>query len=130
MTGRCHFTGELPAAQARDWQRRAAVAVNASPIGLFDKSALESMACALPTIVCNPAFAPLMGEYRDLLLFDAPDDVDGLRERLRHLLGMPAEQRRQIGNTLRAGVLREHSQEQLMEKLMSVLRTGEIAQPA
>ena len=123
---RCTFTGDLPPAGVRDWNRRATVAVNTSPVGLFDKSALESMACAVPTVVCNPAFAPLLGDYRDLLLIDGPDDVDGLRDRLERLVAMPAAERARIGQTLRQGVLREHSLSRLIERLLSVLRTGEL----
>ena len=60
---RCRVHGRpVPAAEARDWYRRATVAVNMSPPGLFDKAALESMACGVPTIVCNPAFTPLLGD--------------------------------------------------------------------
>ena len=51
-----------------------------SPVGLFDKAALESMACGVPTIVGNPAFAPLLGDYADLLLTGDAEDVAGLRE--------------------------------------------------
>ncbi len=63
LSQRCHFAGALPREQVRHWLRRATIAVNMSPPGLFDKAALESMACGLPTVVCNPAFAPLLGEY-------------------------------------------------------------------
>ena len=42
---RCAFTGNLPPDEVREWNRRATIAVNTSPVGLFDKSALESMAC-------------------------------------------------------------------------------------
>ncbi len=123
---RCRFTGDLSAAQVRDWNRSATVAVNTSPVGLFDKSALESMACALPTVVCNPAFAPLLGEYRDLLTIAGPEDVPGLRERLTHLLDLPAGERQRIGQTLRAGVMREHSLKTLIKRLLAVFATGEL----
>lgn len=126
LADRCTFTGDLPPAGVRDWNRRATVAVNTSPVGLFDKSALESMACAVPTVVCNPAFAPLLGDHRELLLIDGPDDVAGLRDRLERLLAMPASVRAQIGQTLREGVLREHSLARLIEGLLAVLRTGEL----
>ena len=126
MRERCHFTGDLPAAQVRDWNRRATIAVNTSPVGLFDKSALESMACAVPTVVCNPAFASLMGEYSDLLLINAPDDVTGLRDRLARLLALPESERERIGQTLRAGVIREHSLKTLIARLLSVFETGEL----
>ena len=65
-----------------------AVAVNMSPVGLFDKAALESMACGVPTVVCNPAFAPLLSERAGLLLTDGPGDARGLRERLASLLAL------------------------------------------
>ena len=123
---RCAFTGDLPPQGVRDWNRRATIAVNTSPVGLFDKSALESMACAVPTVVCNPAFAPLLGDYRDLLQIDGPDDVDGLRDRLERLLAMSAAERMQIGRSLREGVRREHSLTRLIERLLAVLRTGEL----
>lgn len=126
---RCQFTGDLPAADVRDWYRRAAVAVNMSPIGLFDKAALESMACGLPTVVCNPAFAPLLGDCADLLLTAGPDDIAGLRERLERLFALTDQERADIGRRLREGVLREHSLDGLTARLLAVLRTGELPPP-
>jgi len=123
---RCEFTGDLPAVAVRDWYRRAAVAVNMSPVGLFDKAVLESMACGLPTVVCNPAFAPLLGDKADLLLTSGPDDVAGLRYRLERLFALSDEERADIGWQLREGVLREHSLDGLTGRLLAVLRTGEL----
>ena len=126
LAERCHFTGDLPAAEVRDWYRRATMAVNMSPVGLFDKAALESMACGVPTIVCNPAFASLLGEHGDLLLTAGPDDVAGLRERLERLFALSPAERAAIGARLRDGVLRQHSLDGLTERLLAVLRTGEL----
>ncbi len=126
---RCQLLGDLPAAEVRDWYRRAAVAVNTSPVGLFDKAALESMACGRPTVVCNPAFAPLLGEYRDLLLAEGPEDIAGLRERLLRLFALTAAERAEIGGRLRENVAREHSLPRLIERLLAVLETGELPAP-
>ena len=126
MAERCDFTGAVPAAAARDWYRRATVAVNMSPVGLFDKAALESMACGAPTVVCNPAFAPLLGDDRDLLLTEGPDDVDGLSERLRRLFSLSADERARMGKRLRDNVIAEHSLARLIERLLAVLETGEL----
>ena len=123
---RCCFAGNLSAADVRHWYRRATVAVNMSPVGLFDKAALESMACGVPTVVCNKAFAPLLGDNGDLLLTAGPDDVDGLRERLKRLFACSEGERAEIGRRLREGVLREHSLDQLTARLLAVLRTGEL----
>ena len=120
------FTGDLPPREVREWYRRATVAVNTSPVGLFDKTALESMSCAAPTIVCNPAFAPLLGEHHDLLMIDGPDDVDGLRDRIGQLLAMTDDERAEIGKTLRASIMREHSLNRLIANLLSVMQTGEL----
>ena len=126
---RCQLLGDLPAAEVVRWYRRASVAVNMSPVGLFDKAALESMACGVPTLVCNPAFAPLLGEYRALLLVAEPEDVSGLRERLGRLLALSAAERAAIGEALRANVRREHSLPAMVERLVDVLRTGELPPP-
>ena len=123
---RCQLVGDAPAAEVLQWYRRASVAVNMSPVGLFDKAALESMACGAPTVVCNPAFAPLLGEYASLLLAAGPEDVRGLREQLAVLLEMSSAERAAIGAVLRANVLREHSLPAMIARLMAVMRTGEL----
>lgn len=123
---RVRFTGDLPAPQVRDWLHRASIAVNMSPRGLFDKAALESMACGLPTVVCNPAFAPLLGEHRHLLLTAGPDDVAGLSERLRALSALSEAERAEIGESLRRNVIARHSLDGLVERLLAVLATGEL----
>ena len=126
LAERCQLVGDAPAAEVLQWYRRASVAVNMSPVGLFDKAALESMACGVPTVVCNPAFAPLLGEYGSLLLTAGPEDARGLRERLARLMEMSDAERAAIGAVLRANVLREHSLPAMVERLMAVLRTGEL----
>ena len=129
MEQRWHFSGALPAADLRAWTRQAAIAVNMSPPGLFDKAALESMACAIPTVVSNPAFAPILGEYADLLLTAGPEDVAGLHARLQRLLACSSEERAQIGMRLRQAVQRQHSLNRLIPKLLAVLETGEVPAP-
>ncbi len=126
LAERCRFMGDLPAADVRYWYRRATVAVNMSPVGLFDKAALESMACGVPTVVCNSAFAPLLGDHADLLLTAGPEDVAGLRERLERLFALSDEERAAIGRQLRENVRREHSLDRLVGRLIEVLRTGEL----
>ena len=123
---RCQLVGDAPAAEVLQWYRRASVAVNMSPPGLFDKAALESMACGAPTVVGNSAFAPLLGEYASLLLTAGPEDVRGLRERLAHLIDISNAERAAIGAVLRANVLREHSLPAMVDRLMTVLRTEEL----
>ena len=127
VSERCVVTGDLPPADVRAWYQRATVAVNMSPVGLFDKAALESMACGLPTVVCNPAFRRLLGAEAELLLTAGPEDVAGLRDRLERVCALPATERAAVGARLRENVAREHSLDALTAKLLAVLRTGELA---
>ncbi len=126
LSARCQLVGDQSREEVLAWYRRAAIAVNMSPPGLFDKAVLESMACGVPTIVANPAFAPLLGEHSDLLLTDSPEDVGGLRERIAQISQLSSQERAAIGAALRDNVLRQHSLPRLIERLMSVLQTGEL----
>ncbi len=126
LSARCQLVGDQSREEVLAWYRRAAIAVNMSPPGLFDKAVLESMACGVPTIVANPAFAPLLGEHSDLLLTDSPEDAGGLRERIAQISRLSSRERAAIGAALRENVVRQHSLPRLIERLMSVLQTGEL----
>ncbi|MEL6309220.1 MAG: glycosyltransferase family 4 protein [Chloroflexota bacterium] len=122
------FAGAQNPEQVREWYQSATVAVNLSPAGLFDKAALESMACAVPTIVSNPAFAPLTGHHQALLHIPAPDDADSLRDRLTHLFALSNDERQHIGEVLQFGVHQQHSLDSLVFKLIYVMHTGNLPQ--
>ncbi|MCA9908542.1 MAG: glycosyltransferase, partial [Anaerolineae bacterium] len=126
LGGRVAFVGSQPVDHVREHYRKAIVAVNLSPPGLFDKAALESMAMGLPTIVSSHAFDPLLGQYQPYLYLDTPENVDGLVERLRTLLTMSAAERTVMGVVLRERVVAEHSLDGLMTRLVNVLHTGEL----
>jgi glycosyltransferase involved in cell wall biosynthesis len=117
------FTGGLSADGVRGLYRRAAVSVNLSPPGLFDKAALESMLCGTPTIVSNQAFDDLLGEYASQLRIANPEDAAGLAERLRWLLALPQSERAKIGVGLRDRTRAAHSLDRLMDNIVALLKT-------
>lgn len=121
------FAGAQTPQQVLDWYNSATIALNLSPQGLFDKGALEGMACALPTIVSNPAFATVTDKYQSLLHITAPDDTDALNIALKKILMLSIEDRQQIGNYLREGIIADHSLVSLIPKLISVMHTGELS---
>lgn len=127
IADRVTFAGDLSAIAVRDQYQQSTIAINMSPVGLFDKAALESMACGIPTIVCNPAFAALIGDDADLLIVDTPQDVQGLQDRLNQLMAMSDEQRQEIGLKLRAAVIQHYSLPHLTRRLVQVLQAGELA---
>ena len=122
---RLTFTGSLPPEGVRTWYHRAAAAVNLSPVGLFDKAALEAMACAAPTIVSNPAFDPLLGADIGRLRIDSPDDHAGLAQRLNALFALDPVERAALGAAISARTVESHSLEGLIARLVRVLITGE-----
>jgi len=119
------FAGAQSPEQVRDWYRSATIAINLSPVGLFDKAALEAMACAVPTVVSNPAFSPLTGDFQDIL-YSTSDDASALKAQLQAILNLSPEERNTIGNHLRARVVEEHSLKALIPALISVMHSGEI----
>lgn len=120
------FAGSQSATNVRDYLRGASAAVNLSPVGLFDKAALESMAVGVPTFVCSPAFRPVLGDYAPTLLLPAPDDQNTLMVRLNKVLSMPDDQRETMGREIRARVVEMHSIDGLILRLNTVLKTGEL----
>jgi glycosyltransferase involved in cell wall biosynthesis len=127
VADRVTFTGGLTPTEVRDWYRRAAVAVNLSPPGLFDKAALEAMLTGVPVLVANPAFDALYGDHADSFHIAGPEDVDGLAERLNALLENTAATRYAIGGHLRERAADAHSLDRLMDRLVHLFRTGEPA---
>ncbi len=126
MENKVIFAGAQTPQQVIDWYNSATIAVNLSPPGLFDKAALEGMACTIPTIVSNPAFAPFTGKHQALLHIPAPDDVAALRNQLNQILTLSVDEGQHIGHDLREEVITHHSLETLVQKLISVMHTGEL----
>lgn len=124
VSDRVTLAGDQPRDSVRDACRSATVAVNLSPPGLFDKAALESMACGVPTITSNPAFDGLHGDFSALVNLSQPDDHTGLANALRRLLE-DNSLRTRIGQQQRQAVQQNHSFDSLIPQLVSVLTTGE-----
>lgn len=114
------LAGSLSAEQVISWMHRSSIGINLSPVGLFDKAALECMACGLPTIVANPAFDEVLGDHTARLRVAAPDDIDGLRDRLQALLALSAPERQQIGTDLRQAVVQQHGLPHLIERIVAL----------
>ncbi len=126
VADRVTFAGNQPREGVRNWLREAAVAVNLSPAGLFDKAALEGMAVGVPTILNSAAFDDLLGGDARLHL-PAPDDHAALAADLRDLLALSPDERAAIGAALRQRAIAAHSLDGLIARLVQVLDTGEIS---
>jgi len=123
LADRVIFAGNQLPEGVRDWDRRATIAVNLSPIGLFDKGALEGMAVGIPTIVGSSAFDDVVEDAR--LKVSDLDDAAGLAAKLNALLALPEAERRSLGAQLRQSVIVAHSLDHLIGRLVNVFNTGE-----
>ncbi len=108
----------------REYQE-ADVMVNTSKTGSIDKAVLEAMACGLPVITSNEAFREMLSPWADWL-FIPPDSPGKLITSLVRLRAMGMDERQNLGSELRALVAREHSLEQLTQRLVNVLSSGEM----
>ena len=119
------FTGQLSPSQVRDWLQRATINVSLTEAGSFDKGVLEGMACAVPTITCNPAFTDMNGDYHQQLFVPSAEDHEALAKALNALLALSSDEQQQIGEHLRQQVIQHHSRDVVMQRILNVLTTGE-----
>jgi glycosyltransferase involved in cell wall biosynthesis len=120
VADRVTFTGALPTQEVRDWNRQAAIAVNLTPSGSFDKTVLESMATCTPTVVAHHGFDDLLGESASRFRIESPDDLEGLIAQLKDLLNLSAEERLTLMTPIRQRVVAAHSLQQLITRLVQV----------
>jgi glycosyltransferase involved in cell wall biosynthesis len=124
LESRVIFAGPLPPEGVRDLYRRATVAVNLSPPGLFDKTALESMMVSTPTVVASPSFDGLLASSAPWLRLSSPADPRELAATLDRLLDLPVSSRRQIGVEVRARAVEANGLEPFMDRLAALLRSA------
>jgi len=115
------FLGPVPHHTMPEWYVKCDLFVTASHTGSLDKTILESMACERIPITCNTAYPPVFGDLTDTLFFEKGDDR-ALADRMHGILSMTDEQRRALGARLRDMVIREHSLDALMDKLVAEMK--------
>jgi glycosyltransferase involved in cell wall biosynthesis len=98
----------VPRAELPRLFSRSDALVNNMQAGAPDKVVYEAAASCLPVLASNPVFDELFAGYE--LGFDR-DDPATLVDRLRWLEGLDADERRELGRTLRDRVTRRHSVE-------------------
>lgn len=117
------FLGNLEGESLVNWYRRASFITNLTPMGSFDKAALEGMLVAKPLVTSNPAFDDLLGDHQKLLRVK-PDDPADLAARLSHLLTLPREDFIRIGSDLRTRTAAAHSLDHLMDRIVALVEKG------
>jgi len=98
----------VPRAQVPVLFARADVLLNNMEAGAPDKVVYEAAAACLPVLASNPVFDDLFAGYPPFFERDSPRS---LAERLRWFAGLNADERTEIGRTLRERVAKSHSVE-------------------
>jgi glycosyltransferase involved in cell wall biosynthesis len=115
------FVGAVPADKRADIYRDADLFVHMSQTGSLDKVILEAMASSVVIVSCNDAVVnDVLGEYREKLAF-APKDSKSLAERIKYVHCLSREDRIVIGGGLREIVVKEHSLDALIKKIIKYL---------
>lgn len=97
---------------------RADVSVNLCTTGALDKVVLESMASAIPVILCNRSFKQYLGELWAVVGFDE-SSVSDLRHKIKNIVSMSDLSRKLLAGKLRQIALENHNVPHLISKLES-----------
>ena len=96
--------------------------VNLTPTGSFDKSIIEAMACGTPVLVSNKTlelFFP--DDIKKVCMFEENNPQD-LANKILDLLSTPESFKDKLGENLREIVVRRHSLDNLMDKLLIYIK--------
>ena len=120
LKNQVRFVGGVPNENMPDVYRQAGLSVNLCPTGGMDKAVLESMAMGLPVIVFNKAFAPPLGEHKDLLLNNL--SADELAQKIYAALKVSKEELNSIGLNLMKKIINNYGLTILVGKIVNELR--------
>ncbi|CEP68823.1 Glycosyl transferase, family 1 [Moorella glycerini] len=122
LAGVVQFVGSVPNHEVVSWYRRCFAHVNCSPADhSLDKAVLEAMACGKPSFTSTLGFQNTVGQWEDMLLFHQGNPED-LAARLERLLCLGNRQRQAMAIELRQSVMRLHSLENLVDKMIMVFQ--------
>ncbi len=110
------FVGPVPYHAIAHEYHQADLLVSTSQTGSADKAVLEAMACELPVITSNPAFASVLSPWADFLLA-RKGDPQTLAMMMHNLIEMPRSERASLGRALRRLVEDQHSLDRLARNL-------------
>jgi len=117
------FVGGVPHKDILAYLQAGDVFVNPGLTGSLDKAGLEAMATGLPMLTCNEAYTDVLGEHRDLLMFQKKNPAY-LAKKLVMLMRMDAASRAHLRQSMRAIVVEHHRIERLIEKISTILKTS------
>lgn len=114
------FVGAVPNKDIINYLQSADLFVNMSNTGSLDKAMVEAMACELPVLTCNEAMEEVLGESKNLLMYDKGNYEDFV-QKIIIIKNMEKNKRESLGKKLREIVKNNHSQDRLIKKIINIL---------
>lgn len=119
--GKARFWGKIANYQTPEIYNQNEISVNLTQAGSLDKTIFEAMACQSLVLVSNPVFEEIFNkDMGDILMFQEKN-ADDLSRKISYLIKLPPEQKEKIGRDLRELVVKNHSLEVLVQKLVRAI---------
>ena len=109
------FLGPVPHNQILPYLQNCDLFINLSQTGSVDKAVLEAMACERMILTSNEAFNNIVGSS----LMVKRNNIEDLAEKIKWVINLPIEKRKQIGQYLRQEVAENHNLDNLVVKIIN-----------
>ncbi len=116
-----HFMGSMSHQEVPTLLQTADLFVNMSRTGSLDKAVLEAMAVGIPVVTPNEAFAEILGNLTDSLMYRKGDSVS-LSQKIERMHDLSPLERDHIGQQLRQIVFKDHALKNFVVKIVKRLR--------
>jgi glycosyltransferase involved in cell wall biosynthesis len=87
--------------------------------GSLDKAVLEAMACGAIVLSCNDAVAEMLGNYKDILIFEKNNERD-LSDRVKKIIAADDHYLIELRKSLKEIVVSGHGLPGLVRKILQI----------
>lgn len=119
LTKEIKFIGPVANKEILQFLQQAALFVNLGQTGSLDKAMVEAMSAELPVLTCNEAMLEVLGDYKETLMYPKRD-YKILAEKIESIINLPAEKYVELGAGLRELVVRSHSLDNFIDKVLKL----------
>ena len=115
LENQIEFLGLIPHNQILPYLQNCDLFINLSKTGSVDKAVLEAMACEIMILTSNEAFHDIIGSS----LMVKGNNIEDLAQKIKWVMDIPREKRKQIGQFLRQEVIENHNLDNLVVKIIN-----------
>lgn len=117
------FENSVPFSVIEKQLQQSDVFINCSDTDSLDKAVLEAMSCGLPIITSNYAFHDIFESQAAKRWVIEKNNVSALTDRIVEMYSMSKEERKEIGDSNRRIVTKEHSLPSLAARIIKIIQS-------